>query len=162
MLLRYEYGKLYWRIDRSRGVKSGDRAGTLRHDGYRSLTCYGKVLSEHRVIWAMYYGAFPLHTIDHINGIKDDNRIENMRDLTRSENQRAYKTKPIGSSSQYRGVHYSSRDRVFIAAIKLGESKKYLGSFQDESSAARAYDRAAIEHGFDVQALNFPERKEIT
>jgi len=85
--LRYEDGKLYW-LPKSGPGRTG-RAGTLKKDqGYRRLRVGdGKYVSEHRLIWEMHNGPIPEGMqVDHINGIRDDNRIENLQLLTLVEN----------------------------------------------------------------------------
>jgi hypothetical protein len=153
--LRYEDGKLYWKVARGRGVKAGDRAGSLRHDGYRQVKVMGTYYAEHRVIWGLVHSEFPSLCIDHKNGNVADNRIENLRDVSFSENQRAFRKNTHGASSVFRGVYWYRRDNKFYAQISLNGVNTYLGSFDCEIEAAKAYDRAAIKHGFDVQALNF-------
>ena len=153
--LRYEDGKLYWKVDRGRGVKAGDRAGSFRPEGYRQVQVMSIPYLEHRVIWCLVHSEFPSFSIDHKNGNIADNRIENLREVSLSENQRAFRKATRGASSVFRGVHFSRRSQKFYAQISLCGVNTYLGSFDCEIEAAKAYDRAAIEHGFDVQALNF-------
>jgi hypothetical protein len=154
-LLRYEDGKLYWKVDRSAGVKAGDRAGSFRTVGYRQVKVMGTVYMEHRVIWCLVYSEFPALSLDHINGNGLDNRIENLRSVSLSENQRAFRKINTRLSSRFRGVCWHKRDRVFRAAIGIDGKRRYIGSFDCEIKAAKAYDQAAIKHGFDMQALNF-------
>ena len=161
-LLRYEDGKLYWKESPAISVKSGARAGSKKdHRGYRAIRVKGKNYQEHRVAWVLCFGSFPNGEIDHINGVKDDNRIENLREVTRSVNCRSFRSNSRNVSSRFRGVHWHKRDEKWIAQIGIRGVTTYLGSFDCEIEAAKAYDRAAIEHGFDVQALNFkPEDSE--
>ena len=76
-LFDYKKGKLFW--------KSGRRAGHLRPDGYRYIVIEKKTYLEHRLIWLYNYGYLPKE-IDHINGSGKDNRIENLRSCTHSQN----------------------------------------------------------------------------
>jgi hypothetical protein len=155
-LLRYEDGKLYWKESRGRRVKSGDRAGSKKdHRGYRQIRAKGKKYQEHRVVWVLCFGSFPNGEIDHINGVKDDNRIENLREVTRSGNSQAFRSKSKNNSSRFRGVHWHKGSEKWMAQIGITGVTTYIGTFDCEIEAAKAYDRAAIEHSFDVQALNF-------
>ena len=113
-LFDYRDGKTYWREDAGTRVKAGDRAGCKDALGYRRVNRIGKIYYEHHLIWLWHNGEFPEKNIDHINGIKDDNRIENLRDVSQSENLRnpsthykQAKNVPLGKSG-IRGVVKSS------------------------------------------------------
>ena len=82
-------GTLHWRVSRGRS-KAGDRAGGIRPDGYRHVQVDGRLLLEHRIIVSMIEGRTldADEEVDHENGVRDDNRIENLRIVTASENQR--------------------------------------------------------------------------
>ena len=83
----YRDGKLYWKVAHNNRVKVGQEAGRKNRYGYIQLTCNGKTLLAHRVIWEMFNGAIPTGLgIDHINLIRDDNRIENLQLLTPKQN----------------------------------------------------------------------------
>ena len=87
----YSDGQLIYKSARGR-MMAGDRAGSFGVRGYRQVKVDNKLMREHRVIFEMFNGAIPVGMdIDHINGIRDDNRIENLRLATeesanRSEN----------------------------------------------------------------------------
>jgi hypothetical protein len=85
--LRYDpdTGRLYWRKN-FRRVREGDRAGYDTGSGYRAIKVAQKQIMEHRVAWAIFYGEWPMREIDHINQNKSDNRIANLRDVDRTEN----------------------------------------------------------------------------
>jgi hypothetical protein len=74
----------YWRV--SRGVKAGSKAGCLRKDGYTRIQINGNNFRAHRLVWFVTYGKFPDNQVDHIDGDKSNNRIENLRDVTNKVN----------------------------------------------------------------------------
>jgi len=82
----YKEGHLYWKKTMSNFVKAGIKAGSIRKDGYWKVGFKGKAPTAHRIIFLYHHGYLPKN-IDHINGIKTDNRIENLRAATDSQNQ---------------------------------------------------------------------------
>lgn len=136
--------------------RAGKTAGTPHHTGYRQIKIFDKKhYLAHRLAWLHYYGEWPENEIDHINNQRDDNRIENLRNTTRSQNgkNRSIET---GRTSQYKGVYWNKEKNKWKAHIKINGKPKYLGYFTSEEDAARAYDRAAIEHFGIYAKLNFP------
>ena len=81
--LEYRNGHLYWIKAKAKRTKVGDQFGCLHHTGYRHGKFSGKLYREHRLIWLLLKGTFPDGDLDHINGIRDDNRIENSVQLQR-------------------------------------------------------------------------------
>ena len=73
--------------------KTGTIAGTRRPDGYLQLKINYKIYFLHRLAWFYIYKQWPLNEIDHINGIRDDNRIINLQDITHLDNMRKRKLK---------------------------------------------------------------------
>ena len=132
----------------------GPRAGTLRRDGYRRIGIAGIKVLEHRLIYAMHHGEWPSDYIDHINGNREDNRIENLRDVTHSENIRSFNRPRCFATSHFRGVNWHAKQEKWMARITLDSITMFLGLFQCEESAAVAYNTAAIKNGFNIEALN--------
>lgn len=93
--------------------------------------------------------------MDHINGDGLDNRRENLRVCTRSENQR--NMRPRGGYSQYKGVTLFKRDAKWVARIWFDGKKIYLGKFDDEKAAAMAYDSAATNFFGPFARTNFKD-----
>jgi hypothetical protein len=87
-------------VAKARRIKAGDVAGTLHPTGYIHIRVDGKNYQEHRLAWLYVHGKFPDNCIDHINGIKDDNRISNLRDVTTQENTSALLARKNKADSQ--------------------------------------------------------------
>jgi hypothetical protein len=89
VLAWYDYsadtGLFTWKIRRGKGGK-GKKAGALTQAGYRLIRVGSGRYKAHRLAWLVVYGAWPEDTINHKNGIKDDNRIDNLEVVSRSEN----------------------------------------------------------------------------
>ena len=83
--------------------------------------------------------------IDHINGIRNDNRIENLRWGNQSQNQRN-KKKKINCSSQYLGVTWKKTDKRWEAQIRINGISKYLGRFNTELEAFNAWKEYVIQN----------------
>ena len=97
----------------------------------------GKAYKGQRLAWLLHTGKWPKKQIDHINRVRDDNRFENLREATKSENQinsGMYKNNKSG----YRGVHFSKADGKWAATLRRDGRTRYLGVF---SSAKEAYAR---------------------
>lgn len=141
-LLSYdpETGVLTWLEDRNeRNPRKGIRAGTVRSDGYRSIIIERKWYAEHRLIWFHYHGYWPAHTIDHINCKPADNRIENLREATISQNlanRRGRRTFP-------KGVVLTNG--AWVAHIRCAGRVFYLGRFKTAEEAGLAYSTKARE-----------------
>jgi len=92
--------------------------------------------------------------VDHINGVKTDNRPENLRMFSCSDNHRAFRVKSPNASSRYRGVTWDKERSTWMASIRLNGVSKFLGRFKTEREAAGVFNRAAVEFGFHPEALN--------
>ena len=92
---------------------------------------------------------------DHINGDRLDNRKANLRPATCTQNVRNSKKTSSPAYSKYKGVTYRSRSRKWVAMIYLSRRQVFLGSFDAEIQAAKAYDKAAKKHFGEFAKLNF-------
>jgi hypothetical protein len=145
-LLHYdpETGIFTWRTS-GRGRRKSGMAGVLRADGYRNITIAGRVILSHRLAWLYMTGKWPKHYIDHINGVKGDNRWVNLREANLKENGRN-RVGRKNTSSRYKGVFRCSENLAWIAQLRGGGSRGYLGRFTCEHEAALAYNQAAEKH----------------
>lgn len=126
---------------------SGEEAFTTTGaDGYKRGYIYRKPLLAHRVIWAMFHGEWP-DQIDHINGIKDDNRIVNLREASQFENMKNQKIY-VNNTSGVVGVSFNARQGTWAACINHEGKRIYLGSSKslDEMKALR--QEAEIKYGY--------------
>jgi len=154
-----EDGKLYWKVSPVHNATVGSEAGTYRK-GYRSVKIKGTQFYTHRVVWYLRYSEWPSDQIDHINGVKDDNRVENLRVVSPGLNQRSY-CKPRGGYSKYRGVSYHKSMSKWIAQVRYEGKLLYLGAYDSDKKAALRYNEAALELGFNKEALNMLSEKEF-
>lgn len=113
----------------------GTRAGTVHKHGYRVIRLHGKQHRAARLAWLFSNGEWPINTIDHKNGNRDDDRIENLREATKAEqNQNIVRSE--NSSTGIQGVYFNSgKWRVMI-----GVSRKlvWLGSYDSKDEAIEA------------------------
>jgi len=92
--------------------------------------------------------------IDHVNGDRLDNRRENLRHVTRSQNNQNQAPGREGASSQHKGVSWYKRDKLWTAQIKADGKKCHLGRYESERDAAIAYNTAAIKHFGEYARIN--------
>jgi hypothetical protein len=137
-----ETGLFRWKIARRR-IKAGEVAGCLRPDGYVNIMVLSKKYLAHRLAWLYVHGKFAEDFMDHINGIKNDNRIINLRSVTRSENQKNMSLRK-NSISGVIGVAWNKRDQVWQVNIqRIG-----YGSFKSKSDAIKKSKEVYKELGF--------------
>ena len=125
---------------------AGRKAGTARPDGYIHVKVLNRNLQAHRVIWAMTYGCWP-ECIDHRNGDPSDNRISNLRAVSRTINQRNQK-RHCRNTSGVPGVHFSKAPQKWLASIKIGGKSIHLGLFDEKGDAVDARRAAERRYNF--------------
>ena len=140
-----ETGILKWKVSVGK-AKAGSECGSIHKlTGYKRLTVKGRTLSHHRVIWAIHYGEQPPSIIDHIDGNKTNNKIDNLRSGSNAVNQQNQtKAHKRNLTSRHLGVSlFKGRWRA-----KIYHNKKYifLGYFKTELEAAKAYKKAKRKH----------------
>lgn len=116
-------------------------------DGYFKGVVFNRPFLAHRVAWAIYHGQWPIYVLDHINGDPGDNRICNLRDVSRSANQKNMKL-PIDNTSGAVGVQFVPRLNKWRARIGTASGEIHIGVFADKSMAIEARQKIAMQHGF--------------
>lgn len=121
--------------------------GTVGDSGYIRIGLLGRKYQAHRVMWALHYGEWPKDQIDHINGVKLDNRIVNLRVVTNSENS---KNTPMRSNNKsgVNGVYRSKNGKKWISEIKVNRKKIHFGTFENFEDAVAVRKAAEIQYGF--------------
>lgn len=120
-------------------VKAGDICGYINNRGYTHIGIKNKKYLAHRLAWFYMTGEWPKNQIDHINGIKTDNRLCNLREATNNENICNQRTPHKNNKSGYLGVYYASGSRKFAASIRFNNEKIIIGFFDDPYIAHLAY-----------------------
>ena len=140
-------GNLIRRVRVGQKAMAGTVAGSRSKRGYVKVMVDRKSLAAHRVVFAIVNGHWPDAEIDHINGVKDDNRPCNLREATRGENQRNCGIR-ANNKSGFKGVSWERSCDKWKAQIRIDGVTTYLGVFDTPELAAAAYAEAAPKlHG---------------
>lgn len=133
-----ETGIFTRKVSTSNRVKVGDAAGCPDGQGYLNIMVQSRNYLAHRLAWLHYYGTWPKDQIDHINRIRTDNRISNLRDVTQKQNQQN-RSKPSNNTSGHPGVHWNESISKWVATITHNQKRIHLGYFSilEEAIAAR-------------------------
>jgi len=125
----YREGKLYWKYVKSIRIKAGEEAGRTDGQGYRTVRFNYKMYRTHHLIYLMFHGVLP-KIIDHINGNRLDNRIENLRIATESQNN-CNKVRQINNTSGSKNVKWHERIKKYEVSVQINKERKYIGVFED-------------------------------
>ncbi len=159
-LFRYEDGRLYWlprplehfpseRIWRGWNTKwAGKEAGAGSSGDPEAprwlVGINNKKITRYEIVWAIHKGVWPKY-LDHINRNQADDRIENLRESTHSQNT-ANQGKQPRNKSGYKGVSWNSKMKKWNAKIGINWKRVHLGYFETPQEAHDAYVKAAREH----------------
>ena len=144
-LFEYRNGKLYWKVARGR-MKIGTEAGCLMSEGYVAIRFGGVGYRAHRIIYLWHYGFIP-KMIDHINGVRADNRIENLRPCDAVTNQHNTVLNRTNTSG-VKGVYWVPKKLLWLARISHNKQRVYVGHYKTISEAQQSIEQKRNElHG---------------
>lgn len=126
---------------------AGKKAGKQSSGGYIQIRVDGRLYAAHRLAWLVTYDVWPVNDIDHINGIRQDNRITNLRDVTRSENMKNAAT-PRTNTSGVMGVSWMAHIERWAAYIEVDGRRVNLGYYKGLDEAVAARKGAESRYGY--------------
>lgn len=159
-ILRYDEktGLLWWKSRQSNWFKNdaeakrwnsryaNTQAFACFYNGYKTGTLNKQNFFAHRIAWKLFYHTDPLF-IDHINGSRSDNRIENLRSVTRLENNRNTKL-PADNESGVIGVCFNKNTNKWVSQISSDDGREWIGSYASKDLAVSARKSAEIKLGY--------------
>lgn len=138
-----ETGEFIWKMSgKGRGISRP--AGTITKHGYVAISIDGKKYFAHRLAWLCIHGEIP-HIIDHIDLNGKNNRINNLREASKSQNE-ANRKRSAGNTSGYKGVYPRGNSGKWFSRIHVSNKMISLGTFNTPESAHEAYKRASIKY----------------
>ena len=137
---------------RKKRVSNKDKAGVIagcydKSEGYRRVTVNGKAYKEHQIIWLLFNGELPKQEIDHIDHDRSNNRIENLRQVSRKDNRKNLSLF-ANNTSGFNGVNYHKRDKKWVASIRVNKALIHIGSYNEIEEAISARLFANSYYGF--------------
>ena len=144
-------GAMTWRRMENSRSRQDRRCGSVDSDGYVSiyLRFEGRRVKvvAHRVAWFIAHGRMPEHEIDHKNGVRSDNWIENLRDVPRAVNTKNAALR-ADNKSGVSGVFWDTKCRAWRAQVRVSGKRHGLGRFADLDAAKAALLSFRSRHGF--------------
>jgi len=136
----YDNGKLVNRVARNYNSPVGKHTARLDKKGYLNIKIYSFYFKEHRLVWNMFYGEIPDGLqIDHMNGDKTDNRIENLRLVSNMDNCQNKRKSTSQSKTGVLGVSWYKKYGCYIAQICVNYKKINLGYYDTIEEAHQVY-----------------------
>lgn len=118
-------------------AKVGDVAGSQSRGGYLRITVQSRLYQAHRLAWLYVYGTWPKDQLDHVNRVRTDNRIANLREVTNKQNQQNA-SKSSRNTSGHPGVVWHKQNSKWQATIMHNYKRRYLGCFTNIEEAISA------------------------
>lgn len=138
-------GIFTWKINKSRLAKIGNIAGSLHNNGYYSICINNKQYLAHRLAWLYISGEMPKNNIDHIDNNKINNKINNLREATKSQNEFNTKLRN-NNSSGFKGVCLDKRKNLWYSSSCINNKRTFLGCFKTAQLASVAYINFTKKH----------------
>jgi len=136
-----------------KGFHMAGRAAGSVDNGYLRIKVDNVLYRAHRLAWLYVYGKFPSQDLDHINGIRSDNAIANLREASSSANGQN-RIKSSKNTSGYIGVFFNKRQQCWTSVIINKRKHYYLGTYDTAEDAAESYALAkAALHTFNPEVV---------
>ena len=151
-LFTYSDGKLLWKVSPAYRIKAGTEAGSVRENGYIVIAYKKHFYRAHHLVYLMFNGEYPKQ-IDHVNTVRDDNRIENLRLATDSENQ-WNRSLNANNTTGHKNVKWVQRLRKYVVAIAINAKSKHIGVYVNLQDAIEAAANARNQlHGSFARSI---------
>ena len=142
-------GCLIWRTTgagRKRAVAGYNPVPSLYEKEYIQIRIEGKLYKAHRLVWLYVHGKWPKNDVDHIDGNSRNNRVENLREATMSQNLANRSAQNKNNTSGHRGVYFDKSKKKWCAEVTVVGKKLHLGTFSTIEQAALTAQRARLQH----------------
>lgn len=137
-------GSLVRKVTTNPRAKQGTISGCLNKAGYLRTTVAGRLYYNHHLVWLLFHGYLP-KMLDHINGDRADNRIENLRECTQEENMRNCRNKK-NNTTGIKGVTWRPTKGKFRARITVDQKEVCIGHYDTLEEASQAVQQARTTH----------------
>jgi hypothetical protein len=135
-----EDGALIRKVTTNPRAQAGQVSGCINKGGYLRTRIQGKLYFNHRLVWFLHHGTWPT-AIDHVNGDRQDNRIENLRPCTLSQNMHNSKNKTTNKTG-VKGVTWSTQKKRYRARIVVKRKEIFIGYFETIEEAKKTIEQA--------------------
>jgi hypothetical protein len=138
----FDYDKItgvFVRIKSVSNTKVGDVVKKKDSHGHLQVRIDGKQYSAHRLVWLFLFGKWPSGQIDHINGVRSDNRLENLRDVNATINAQNIHNARSDSKTKLLGAAFHKASGKYVAQISVDKKIKHLGLFSTPEEAHQQY-----------------------
>lgn len=133
-------GIFRWKDSRRGAVVKGSVAGGSDSNGYITIKLNGTKYYAHRLAWFYCFKEWPISLLDHVDQIKYNNRLDNLREANHSQN--ALNTGiPINNSTGFKGVCLHTASGKYQAQVKINGAYKYLGLYNTKEEASEVYTK---------------------